>query len=154
MSDPGQTKPVWRIYVGHHPFCPSVVPVTESVELPPDQGEPHDLIFDRQFVLADRATALCQVPHAHGPDEYSPAVRSFRKANLRMFEMRLHRNQNCFRSPPLRTGRPPDNQYLATGMTEDLTLLQIIMRVGMSCALTAVGAVGIFMIIRFVAWVG
>ena len=39
-------------------------------------------------------------------------------------------------------------------MTENLTLLQIIMRIGMSCALTAVGAVGIFMIIRFVAWVG
>jgi hypothetical protein len=39
-------------------------------------------------------------------------------------------------------------------MTEDLSLLQIIMRVGMSCALTAVGALGIFMIIRFVAWVG
>lgn len=39
-------------------------------------------------------------------------------------------------------------------MTEDLTLLQIIMRVGMSCALTAVGAVAIFMLIRFVAWLG
>jgi hypothetical protein len=39
-------------------------------------------------------------------------------------------------------------------MTEDLTLLQIIMRIGMSCALTAVAAVAIFMIIRFVAWVG
>jgi hypothetical protein len=39
-------------------------------------------------------------------------------------------------------------------MIEDLSLLQIIMRVGMSCALTAVGALGIFMIIRFVAWVG
>jgi hypothetical protein len=39
-------------------------------------------------------------------------------------------------------------------MTGDLTLLQIIMRVGMSCALTAVAALGIFMIIRFVAWVG
>jgi hypothetical protein len=39
-------------------------------------------------------------------------------------------------------------------MTEDLTLLQIIMRVGMSCALTAVAVVGIFMIIRFVAWMG
>ncbi len=39
-------------------------------------------------------------------------------------------------------------------MNEDLTLLQIVMRVGMSCALTAVAAIGIFMIIRFVAWVG
>jgi hypothetical protein len=39
-------------------------------------------------------------------------------------------------------------------MSEDLTLLQIIMRVGMTCALTAVAAVGIFMVIRFVAWVG
>jgi hypothetical protein len=39
-------------------------------------------------------------------------------------------------------------------MSEDLTLLQIIMRVGMTCALTAVAAVGIFMVIRVVAWVG
>ena len=39
-------------------------------------------------------------------------------------------------------------------MSEDLTLLQIVMRVGMTCALTAVAAVGIFMVIRFVAWVG
>jgi hypothetical protein len=39
-------------------------------------------------------------------------------------------------------------------MNDDLNLIQIAMRVGMSCALTAVMAVGIFMIIRFVAWVG
>ena len=39
-------------------------------------------------------------------------------------------------------------------MNDDLNLIQIAMRVGMSCALTAVTAVGIFMIIRFVAWVG
>jgi hypothetical protein len=39
-------------------------------------------------------------------------------------------------------------------MSNDLNLIQIAMRVGMSCALTAVAAVGIFMIIRFVAWVG
>jgi len=34
------------------------------------------------------------------------------------------------------------------------TLIQIAMQLGMSCILTAVGAVGIFMIIRYVAWVG
>jgi hypothetical protein len=39
-------------------------------------------------------------------------------------------------------------------MTEDLTLVQIAMRVGVFCASTAVLAVGIFMVIRFVAWVG
>jgi hypothetical protein len=39
-------------------------------------------------------------------------------------------------------------------MNDDLSLIQIAMRVGMSCALTAVMAVGIFMVIRFVAWVG
>jgi hypothetical protein len=39
-------------------------------------------------------------------------------------------------------------------MIEDLSLMQITMRVGMSCALTAVLAAGIFMVIRFVAWVG
>jgi len=39
-------------------------------------------------------------------------------------------------------------------MSDDLRLVQIAMRVGMSCALTAVAAVGIFMIIRFVAWNG
>jgi hypothetical protein len=39
-------------------------------------------------------------------------------------------------------------------MNDDLNLIQIATRVGMSCAITAVAAVGIFMIIRFVAWVG
>jgi hypothetical protein len=39
-------------------------------------------------------------------------------------------------------------------MSDDLGLIPIAMRVGMCCALTAVGAVGIFMIIRFVAWTG
>ena len=39
-------------------------------------------------------------------------------------------------------------------MNENLGLLEIAGRVGMSCALTAVIAVGIFMVIRFVAWVG
>jgi hypothetical protein len=42
----------------------------------------------------------------------------------------------------------------AADMSDDLSLIQIAMRVGMSCALTAVMAVGIFMVIRFVAWVG
>jgi hypothetical protein len=36
----------------------------------------------------------------------------------------------------------------------NFTLLRIAMSIAMSCALTAVGAVGIFMIIRYVAWVG
>jgi hypothetical protein len=39
-------------------------------------------------------------------------------------------------------------------MSDDLNLIQIAVRVGMSCALTALSAVGIFMIIRFVAWIG
>jgi hypothetical protein len=39
-------------------------------------------------------------------------------------------------------------------MSNDLGLIQIAMRVGMSCAITAVAAVGIFMVIRFVAWAG
>jgi hypothetical protein len=39
-------------------------------------------------------------------------------------------------------------------MNDDLSLVQIAVRVGMSCALTAAMAVGIFMVIRFVAWVG
>jgi hypothetical protein len=33
-------------------------------------------------------------------------------------------------------------------------LLQIVIRVGMSCALTVLTAIGIFMVIRVVAWVG
>lgn len=33
-------------------------------------------------------------------------------------------------------------------------LLQIAIRVGLSCVLTVFTAVGIFMVIRFVAWVG
>jgi hypothetical protein len=39
-------------------------------------------------------------------------------------------------------------------MNDDLSLVQIPVRVGMSCALTAAMAVAIFMVMRFVAWVG
>jgi hypothetical protein len=39
-------------------------------------------------------------------------------------------------------------------MSEDLGLIRIAMRVGMSCAITVVAAVGIFTVIRFVAWAG
>jgi hypothetical protein len=39
-------------------------------------------------------------------------------------------------------------------MSDDLGLVEIAMRVGMSCAITAVAAVGIFMVIRFVGWAG
>jgi hypothetical protein len=39
-------------------------------------------------------------------------------------------------------------------MSQHLRAIEIAGRVGMSCALTAVIAVGIFMVIRFVAWVG
>jgi hypothetical protein len=46
------------------------------------------------------------------------------------------------------------DKYRTAAMNDDLSLVQIVMRVGMSCALTAVTAVGIFMVIRFVAWVG
>ena len=39
-------------------------------------------------------------------------------------------------------------------MTDDLTVLQIAMRVGMSFAFTVVLATGIFMIIRISVWLG
>jgi hypothetical protein len=39
-------------------------------------------------------------------------------------------------------------------MTDDLTLLQVAMRVGMSCAFTAVFAAGMFMVFRISAWLG
>jgi hypothetical protein len=39
-------------------------------------------------------------------------------------------------------------------MTDDLTLLQIAMRVGMACAFSAVFAAGIFMVFRISAWLG
>ena len=39
-------------------------------------------------------------------------------------------------------------------MVDDLTLLQIAMRVGMSFAFTAVLAAGIFTIIRISVWLG
>jgi len=35
-------------------------------------------------------------------------------------------------------------------MNDDLNQLRVLMRIGMSCAFTAVLAVGIFMVIRFV----
>jgi hypothetical protein len=39
-------------------------------------------------------------------------------------------------------------------MADDLTLLQIAMRVGMSCAFTAVAAAGTLMVFRISAWLG
>jgi hypothetical protein len=36
----------------------------------------------------------------------------------------------------------------------NLTLLRIAMRVGMSCAIVAVSAVGLFIVVRYVAWMG
>jgi hypothetical protein len=39
-------------------------------------------------------------------------------------------------------------------MADDLTLLQIAMRVGMSCAFTAVAASGTLMVFRISAWLG
>lgn len=39
-------------------------------------------------------------------------------------------------------------------MNQNLRFIEIAGRIGMSFALTAVIAVGIFMVIRFVAWVG
>jgi hypothetical protein len=35
-----------------------------------------------------------------------------------------------------------------------LTVIRIAMRIGMSCAFVAVGAVGILIVIRHMAWVG
>jgi hypothetical protein len=39
-------------------------------------------------------------------------------------------------------------------MTDDLTVLQVAMHVGMACAFTAVLGVGIFMVFRISAWLG
>ena len=39
-------------------------------------------------------------------------------------------------------------------MNQNLHIIEIAGRVGMSCALATVVAVGIFMLIRFVAWLG
>jgi hypothetical protein len=35
-----------------------------------------------------------------------------------------------------------------------LTLIRITMRIAMPCAIVAVGAVGLFIVVRFVAWMG
>jgi hypothetical protein len=35
-----------------------------------------------------------------------------------------------------------------------LTVIRIATRIGISCALIAVGAVGLFIVIRYMAWVG
>jgi hypothetical protein len=35
-----------------------------------------------------------------------------------------------------------------------LTIIRIAMRIGMPCAFFAVGAVGLFMVVRYMAWTG
>jgi hypothetical protein len=42
-------------------------------------------------------------------------------------------------------------EHQAAGMS--LTVIRIAMRIGMSCALIAVGAAGLFMVVRYMAWV-
>jgi hypothetical protein len=73
------------------------------------------------------------------------------RQNLRLHEACSHRNK----MDPLKSG---DVNRLTSisgrRMNDDLSLIDIVTRVGMSFALTAVLAVGIFMVIRFVAWVG
>ena len=68
--------------------------------------------------------------------------------------MRVHRDQNRFRSSEIRRVRPDGEQYQATGMKGGLTFVRVFVQLGMSVALTTVAAVSIFMIIRYVAWVG
>jgi hypothetical protein len=43
---------------------------------------------------------------------------------------------------------------VTAAMADDLTLLQIAMHVGMSCAFTAVAAAGTLMVFRISAWLG
>jgi hypothetical protein len=65
----------------------------------------------------------------------------------------FYRNKACAGSFQIRQRQALDEQCLATGM-KDFNLTQIAVRVGMSCALTAVTAVGIFMVIRLVVGPG
>jgi hypothetical protein len=130
--------------------------VTGSFALSPKPGEQHGLVSfaDGRLAVADRAPALRQMPQPDEPDQSRSPTGPFRKANLRMSELRIHRNQDRPGSSHVERGQPAGGLYQAAGMSDDLGLIQIAMRVGMCCALTAVGAVGIFMIIRFVAWTG
>jgi hypothetical protein len=71
-----------------------------------------------------------------------------------MSDVRLYRNQDRSGFSQIARDQSAGGSYQAAVMSDDLGLIQIAMRVGMSCAITAVAAVGIFMIIRFVAWAG
>jgi hypothetical protein len=53
---------------------------------------------------------------------------------------------------PLDSGTEPINGGQAADMS--LTVIRIATRIGISCALIAVGAVGLFIVIRYLAWVG
>ena len=63
-------------------------------------------------------------------------------------------SDHFIRSAEIRRARPDDGQYQAAGMKGGLTFVRVFVQLGMSLALTAVAAVSIFMIIRYVAWVG
>jgi hypothetical protein len=104
--------------------------------------------------LDHRAPALREMSGAHESDGCSRPERRIRQADIRLSEMRQHRYQDCARPFEVRRDHPPGKQYRAADLSEHLTFLGIMMRVGMSCALTAVGAVGIFMIITLIAGVG
>lgn len=68
--------------------------------------------------------------------------------------MRLHQNQNRFCRPDIRRDRPDDESLRAAAMKGSLTFVRIFVQFGMSLALTTVTALSIFMVIRYVAWVG
>jgi hypothetical protein len=68
-----------------------------------------------------------------------------------MFSARSHdaRRPIADQTPALRQMLDP---YIRPGM--NLTLIRITMRIGMPCAIVAVSAVGLFIVVRHFAWMG
>ena len=71
-----------------------------------------------------------------------------------MLEMRLYRHQDRFRPAEVRRPRQDGQQHQAAGVTPGHAFVRVLVQLGMSFALTTVAAVGIFIVIRYVAWVG
>jgi hypothetical protein len=71
-----------------------------------------------------------------------------------MPDVQLDRNQDCAEPSDVRSRQVHGRYDRAADMSGDLNLIQIAVRVGMACALTAISVAGIFIAIRLIAWVG
>jgi hypothetical protein len=103
--------------------------------------------------FTDRTSALPSLPDKNGAGESETRKDGSEKRTFKCSRCNFTETKTC----QIRYELPQSNGWPTMSnrpREENLSLIQIAINVGMSCALTAFMAVGIFMVIRVVAWVG